>query len=106
MSRATAVEELCAYRASVTSDVAHASHIWQWPGHVLDDAEEYANKEHVRQLLGIMMSGYIEGTLATKSARFIVVVGCGVLDFYVRDKSTSGRLRGLAASTGLKWFEV
>lgn len=83
------LRQACGYRTTPTDLQLGVA-----PGHLLDDSPT-ENRENVRRLLTAMMSGYLEGTLVTKSGRFAAVVGCGVIEFHSRDKSLSGKLRGI-----------
>src|SRR5713226_4516607 len=102
MPREQAATDLCSFRqshgyATSSEDIQ----LGAAPGHLFDETET-ANKESVRRLLVLMMSGDLEGTLANKSGRLIAVFGCGVIDFYVRDKSLAGRLRNAIRELGLR----
>ena len=66
----------------------------QSPGHQFDESPE-RNQALVAALLGAMMSGYVEGVLASKGARVVATVGCGLIELTARDKSISGRVRAL-----------
>jgi hypothetical protein len=101
MPRSSVLAELCAFRQAhgyptTPSDIQ----LGTAPGHLLDD-DERQNKDSLRQLMGFMMAGYLEGTVANKSGRLVAVFGCGVIDFHVTDKAIAGRVRALVSEMGL-----
>lgn len=103
--RAGKIEELCRLREGYGFPT-EPREIQQGeaPGHLLDD-DEVENQQNVARLLTIMLTGHLEGTLSTKSGRLVVVIGDGIVEFYCRDKSAGGKLRGLLKDLKLETFE-
>ena len=64
------------------------------PGHLLD-GEQPENARNLRRLAGAMLRGHLEGTIASKGGRLVVVVECAVVHFYAREKSLAGKIREL-----------
>ncbi len=55
----------------------------------------------VKRLLLVLMTGYLEGRLVSRTGRFMAVFGCGVIDFYSSDKSLSAKIRAVQATLGI-----
>jgi hypothetical protein len=94
MPRPSGLASIVAIRKPQAGAATPQETLAQAPGHQFDESPE-RNQALVAALLGAMMSGYVEGVLASKGARLVVAVGCGLIELAARDKSVSGKVRAL-----------
>lgn len=104
MPRKAGLADVVAIRARSPGRPGPANSLWDAPGHEFDEDDE-TNQALVAAFLGAMMSGYVEGTLATNGARFVVKVGCGIIEIASRDKGLSGRLRALIGEQKIRTID-